>query len=74
MGAILGGFMKTRTIAEPYKIKMVEHLKTTTREERLAAIRDGRLQHLPAAGARMSISISSPTRVPLPCPICSGRP
>ncbi len=32
--------MKTRTIAEPYKIKMVEHLKTTTRQERLAAIRE----------------------------------
>lgn len=30
--------MKTRTIAEPYKIKMVESLKTTTREERQKAI------------------------------------
>lgn len=32
--------MKTRTIAEPYKIKMVEPLKTTTREQRLAAIKE----------------------------------
>jgi len=32
--------MKTRTIAEPYKIKMVESLKTTTREQRLAAIQE----------------------------------
>ncbi|MBI1752950.1 MAG: tyrosine phenol-lyase [Acidobacteria bacterium] len=32
--------MKTRTIAEPYKIKMVESLKTTTREQRLAAIKE----------------------------------
>ena len=27
-----------RTIAEPYKIKMVEALKTTTREEREAGL------------------------------------
>jgi tyrosine phenol-lyase len=32
--------MKPRTIAEPYKIKMVESLKTTTREQRLAAIKE----------------------------------
>jgi tyrosine phenol-lyase len=32
--------MKPRTIAEPYKIKMVESLKTTTREQRLAAIQE----------------------------------
>lgn len=32
--------MKPRTIAEPYKIKMVESLKTTTREERVAAIKE----------------------------------
>ena len=32
--------MKPRTIAEPYKIKMVESLRTTTREQRLAAIQE----------------------------------
>jgi len=32
--------MKSRTVAEPYKIKMVEALKTTTREQRLSAIRE----------------------------------
>ncbi|MBI4912368.1 MAG: tyrosine phenol-lyase [Acidobacteria bacterium] len=32
--------MRTRTVAEPYKIKMVEPLRMTTREERERAIRE----------------------------------
>ena len=32
--------MTTRNWAEPYKIKMVELIKMTSREDRLSAIRD----------------------------------
>ena len=35
--------------AEPYKIKMVEPLRMTTRAEREAALDRGRLEHVPAA-------------------------
>ena len=41
-----------RSWAEPWKIKMVEPLKMTTREERGRGARRGRLQHLPPAVGR----------------------
>ena len=47
-----GGTMsepRRRSWAEPFKIKMVEPLRMTTREEREARHPRGRLQHLPAA-------------------------
>ena len=40
---------RRRSWAEPFKIKMVEPLRMTTREEREVADPRGRLQHLPAA-------------------------
>ena len=35
--------------AEPYKIKMVEPLRMTTRAEREDALDRGRLEHVPSA-------------------------
>ena len=46
----------SRTIAEPYKIKMVEPLKTTTREEREHAIKEAGYNTF-LFTAMMSISI-----------------
>ena len=45
-----------RSWAEPWKIKMVEPLTVTTREQRVAALDGGRLQHVPAPLATTSTS------------------
>ena len=50
-----------RSWAEPWKIKMVEPLTVTTREQRERRARRGRLQHVPAPLATTSTSTSSPT-------------